>query len=104
MGTYGSKFCPECKALAFKCRCGKSELPKAKPFVRQFVTRREQPQESPTPTEVSVPQTSAAIELGKVTLDQIPGEPPKDNKGGRMNVYLKARQEVYNYFIGKLNS
>ena len=111
MARYAGKFCSKCNKLAFKCSCG--ELPTAprgsrtRPFMRPTAAQPAAPAQAPAPTpkaEVPAPQSPVALELAKVTLDQIPGEPPADNKGGRLNVYVKARREVYEFFIRKLNS
>lgn len=105
MATYTDKFCPTCKALAFKCKCGANPARRAPARTRPFVQRQANPTPAPAapaPVAPAAPVVSRASELAKVTLDQIPGEPPADNKGGRLNVYVKARREVYSYFIQEL--
>jgi hypothetical protein len=103
MATYTDKFCPGCKALAFKCKCGANPPPRPPTRTRPFIqaTPKAHAPKVAAP-EVTVTPSPATVELSKVTLDQIPGEPPKDNKGGRLNVYQKARREVYSYFVSKL--
>jgi hypothetical protein len=50
----------------------------------------------PPPMAGSIPE-QALYQLANLSIEEVPGEPPKSNSGGRLNAYKRGRQEVVDF-------